>query len=150
MSDGDRGLLSRSHPSKFLSRVWRRRPDLNLLSLPGTRYLLWSLELPAETDTVRGSMTALLVALLAPFRSSVDRHARHGRALAPARVRALLVVEIKAQPGGPTAGGRRHPGADPTFALCRGLLRFAALCCIERARKGQPPAKSLRIRRSQP
>lgn len=24
MSDGDRGLLSRSHPTKFLSRVWRR------------------------------------------------------------------------------------------------------------------------------
>jgi len=26
-----------------------------------------------------------------------------------------------------------------TFALCRGLLPFAALCCTERARKGQPP-----------
>ena len=55
----------------FLREFGGAAPDLNLLSLPGTRYLLWSLELPAETDTVRGSMTALLVALLAPFRSSV-------------------------------------------------------------------------------
>ena len=41
------------------------------LSLPETRYLLWSLQLRAETDTVRRSMTALFIALLAAFRSSV-------------------------------------------------------------------------------
>ena len=45
-----------------------------------------------------------------------DRHARHRRALASSRVRALLVMEITAATGGPASGGRGHPGADPADA----------------------------------
>ena len=41
------------------------------LSLPEIRYLLWSLSLRAWTDTVRQSMPALLVALLAALQSVV-------------------------------------------------------------------------------
>ena len=41
------------------------------VSLPEIRYLLWSLPLRAGTDTVRRSMPALLVALLAALRSFV-------------------------------------------------------------------------------
>jgi hypothetical protein len=137
--------------------------------LPETRYLLWSLQFLAETDTVGRRMTALLVALLAAIRSAVrsrleleaeilalrhqlailqsqaprrprlgrtdrllwvllsrlwaklaarrpDRHARHRRALASSRVRALLVMEITAATGGSASGGRGHPGADPADA----------------------------------
>ena len=43
----------------------------SLLSLPEIRYLLWSLSLRAWTDTVRQSMPALLVALLAALQSVV-------------------------------------------------------------------------------
>jgi hypothetical protein len=45
-----------------------------------------------------------------------DRHARHRRALASSRVRALLVVEITTAPGGAAGCGRRHPRADPADA----------------------------------
>ena len=140
-----------------------------LLSLPEIRYLLPSLPLWAATDTVRRSMPALLVALLAALRSFArarleleaeilalrhqlavlqrqtprrpllhcarslavgtavtavaklarrhsDRYARHRRALASSRVRALLVLEIATATDGPAGSGRRHPGTDPPDA----------------------------------
>jgi hypothetical protein len=44
-------------------------PNPRWLSLPEIRYLLWSLPLRVGTDTVRRSMPALLVAVLAAIRS---------------------------------------------------------------------------------
>ena len=62
------GVGARTLPLRFAQPLFGR---FGRLSLPNIRYLLWSLQLRAETDTVRPSMTALLVALLAAFRSSV-------------------------------------------------------------------------------
>ena len=45
-----------------------------------------------------------------------DRDARHRRALASPRVRALLAVEVTPATGGPAGSGRRHPGSHPADA----------------------------------
>ena len=49
--------------------------------------------------------------LINPERFPAIDDNRHGRALAPARVRTLLAVEITATTGWPTGGGRRPHAA---------------------------------------
>lgn len=75
------------------------------LSRPEVRYLLWSLPVRAETETVRRSVTALLVALLGqPERThlSLDKDAPVPRAAQPPTCGTIVQV--------PHLGGLHHHG----------------------------------------
>ena len=66
-----------------------------------------------------------------------DRDARHRRALASSRVRALLEVEITTARDGPAASCRRHPSADPADA--RGQPSLGRAAHPRRVGEARPP-----------
>ncbi len=67
-----------------------------------------------------------------------DRDARHGRALAPSRVCAVLAVAVTAATGWPASRGRRHPSADSAEIAQATVAKYLA------RRRGTPPSQPWR------
>ena len=109
----------------FRSSVWSRLElETEILAL---RHQLAVLQRQAPRRPRLGDTDRLLWVLLSRLWPNWRRavqidDARHRRALASARVRALLAVEITATTGWPTGGGRRRPGADPAHARSQSAL----------------------------